>query len=593
MSKKVRLSGLDEKRSFQIRATDFNDEERTVEIAFSSETPYKRWYGTEILLHGLDNILLGRLNNSAAFLFNHQYDKQIGVVVPGTARVDEDKIARCTVRFSKSELNEDAQQCWEELKDGIKSKISVGYKINKYSIDVDEDGEETDTYRITEWEPYEVSLVTVPADDTVGVGRYLEKEEIIKITKEAKQMDEKEVVKNERERIQKIESAFEKFQGNIGSSLRSVKDSYISEGKSYQDFFDYCLEKMDSSKPIEMPKTHLDLSKKDKERYSIRAAIANIVDGRFAGTYEAEVHQEIAKRVGDARNGGFFLPFDLQRASISTATNDTPKGGYLVGTNHLADQYIAPLRNTSVLDKLGARRLTGLTGNIDIPVMLTAATFSFVAEANAASQTLQGFGQKTASPKTGTANTEYTRKLLMQSSPSIDALINEDLNMIAALGVDAAAINGTGLNNQPTGLLATTGIGSVDGSAGISITEILEFRSDIRAANGDRSEMAWAMNPDVEAVLMGTEKASGYPVYIMSEDGKIMGSPSVVSNQIASQNLILGCWNELIICEFGVLEILVNPYNAGGNVKVEMFKDMDVIVRYPSSFSASINVLLT
>jgi len=592
MKKQINLTGLEEKRAFEIRATDFNDEDRTVAIAFSSELPYRRWYGNEILLHGKENVLLERLNNNAAFLMNHEYSKQIGVVVAGSARVDDDKIGRCIVRFSKTELNKDAQQCWEELKEGIKTKVSVGYKINKYSIDVDEAGNETDTYRVTEWEPLEVSIVSVPADDTVGVGRSLDIENI-KITKEVKKMEEKDLVQAERERIQKIEAAYEKFQNNIGGGLKSVKDSYIREGKEYREFFDYCLEKMDTNKPIEMPKTHLDLSTKEKSRYSIRAAITNLIDKRFEGTFEAEVHNEIAKRVGGAKNGGFFLPYDLQRASIGTSIVDTPKGGYLVGTDHLADQYIAPLRNTSVLDKLGARRLTGLTGNIDIPVMVTGATFSFVAEGSPASQSLQAFGQKTASPKTGTANTEYTRKLLMQSSPSIDALINEDLNMIAALGVDAAAINGTGLNNQPTGLLATTGIGSVDGAAGISITEILEFRSDIRAANGDRSEMAWAMNPDVEAVLMGTEKASGYPVYIMSEDGKIMGSPSVVSNQIASQNLILGCWNELIICEFGVLEILVNPYNAGGNVKVELFKDMDVIVRYPSSFSASINVSLT
>jgi HK97 family phage major capsid protein len=150
-------------RSFTvIERSAVNEEERTVEIAFSSDEPYERYFYTEILSHDAKAIMLKRLNNGGALLKDHDTRQQIGVVVPGTAKSDG-HVGRCTVKFSKKQL---AQDEFQDVLDGIRTKISVGYEIHKYEY-----AEKEETLTATLWEPLENSLVAIPADDSVGVGR--------------------------------------------------------------------------------------------------------------------------------------------------------------------------------------------------------------------------------------------------------------------------------------------------------------------------------------------------------------------------------------------------------------------------------------
>ena len=144
-------------------------EARTVELSFSSEIEYRRWFGFEILDHAAGAIRLDRLNDKAAVLWNHNWDDMRGVVEPGTARVDQDRKGRAVVRFSKSD---DGEQLLQDIADGIVTKVSVGYMV--HGIKLQETRGDDDVYLVNDWEPYEISLVSVPADPTVGVGRSLE-----------------------------------------------------------------------------------------------------------------------------------------------------------------------------------------------------------------------------------------------------------------------------------------------------------------------------------------------------------------------------------------------------------------------------------
>lgn len=169
-----------ESRSFELQRDQTNSEERTVEIAFSSEEEYKRWWGIEILGHSRGEIRLERLQNRAPFLADHNTKDQIGVVED--VRLDSDGVARAKVRFSRSARGE---EIFQDVLDGIRSKISVGYIIHDYKSVESRDGEEV--FRVTDWEPYEISVVSVPADDTVGVGRELETEQTTKKEQEMPQ----------------------------------------------------------------------------------------------------------------------------------------------------------------------------------------------------------------------------------------------------------------------------------------------------------------------------------------------------------------------------------------------------------------------
>ena len=149
---------------FEVDRASIDSESRTADLAWCSEIPYERWWGKEVLDCKPKSVRMERLTNKAALLLNHDYDKQIGVVE--TASLDRDKKGRARVRFSKSSLGEEV---FSDVVDGIRTKVSVGYRIHDLVLETKE--EEVSTYRVTDWEPYEISIVSVPADDTVGVGR--------------------------------------------------------------------------------------------------------------------------------------------------------------------------------------------------------------------------------------------------------------------------------------------------------------------------------------------------------------------------------------------------------------------------------------
>jgi HK97 family phage prohead protease len=157
-------------RSAQFDRASVDTENRTVSLSVSSDEPYERYFGTEILSHKSDSVRLGRLKSAGALLFNHDRDAHIGRVL--SASVDGSKL-NVVVKFGKGAL---ASEKFQDVQDGILGEASIGYEIHKMEEDADEK-----SFTATDWEPYECSLVTVPADFSVGVGRAMEREKEIEI----------------------------------------------------------------------------------------------------------------------------------------------------------------------------------------------------------------------------------------------------------------------------------------------------------------------------------------------------------------------------------------------------------------------------
>jgi HK97 family phage major capsid protein/HK97 family phage prohead protease len=142
-----------------------NTEQRTAEFSFSSDIELERWPGViEVLSHAPDAVDMSRLRNGAPLLFNHDVDEYVGVVESAT--IGADRKGRCVVRFSESD---DGEKVWRDVQAGILRNVSVGYRIRE--VKLTEERDNVDVYTVTRWEPYEVSIVTVPADITVGIGR--------------------------------------------------------------------------------------------------------------------------------------------------------------------------------------------------------------------------------------------------------------------------------------------------------------------------------------------------------------------------------------------------------------------------------------
>lgn len=254
-------------RSVSFARETLNSDARTVELSFSSEAPYERYFGQEILDHSPASVRLGRLNDGGAFLCDHNTRDHIGVIEK--AFIGQDRKGRAIVRFGKSAR---AEEVFQDVVDGIRRNCSVSYDVHKMILEKTEG--DMDWYRVTDWEPLEVSLVSVPADVTVGVGRAADNHEH-EITIEIPEKEEKkkmdkckicgadlvngacsacaqkadlerartEEVKQERARVNEILAMARKH------GLDAEAQTYISEGKSVQEFKDLVIAKL-SAGPI-------------------------------------------------------------------------------------------------------------------------------------------------------------------------------------------------------------------------------------------------------------------------------------------------------------------------------------------------------
>lgn len=166
-----RLTDRKDANSPQFRSAPFeraaiNIESRTIEFALASEEPYQRWWGIEVLSHDSAAVRLGRLNDGRhPLLVEHSTRDQVGVIEK--AWIGPDRTLRCTARFGNSER---ACEIFQDVCDGIRSLVSVGYQIHSLKL-VKSDDVDGDTYMVDDWEPFEGSIVAVPADASVGIGR--------------------------------------------------------------------------------------------------------------------------------------------------------------------------------------------------------------------------------------------------------------------------------------------------------------------------------------------------------------------------------------------------------------------------------------
>lgn len=172
---------------------------RTVELSFSSETPYGRWFGDEILCHDEECINLERFSNGlGTVLFNHDRDAVVGHIEKVWI---EDNRGKALVRF---DTDEQSETIFQKVQSGTLQGVSVGYAIYRYEVLEDEDTKSTNgrfngpAYVVTDWEPLEISIVSVPADPTVGVGRSAEEiHTSIDTQEDNTRMDPKEILNNE------------------------------------------------------------------------------------------------------------------------------------------------------------------------------------------------------------------------------------------------------------------------------------------------------------------------------------------------------------------------------------------------------------
>ena len=574
--------------------TTFDEvEDRTYEFPFSSEFPVARYFGNEILSHEEKAADLSRLNDGAPLLFNHNPDRVIGVVEG--ARIDsKGRRGYARVRFSRNPF---AQEVLSDVKDGVLRNVSFGYSIDK----MEERG--SGDFVATAWAPYEVSIVSVPADKTVGIGRALTPTEpaasaapspdplpSMESTTPDLAVVRAEAAEAERSRIAEISALCDKH--NMGEMGRQLVES----GRSIDEARAAVLDKMNiPQEPVNMSAADLGMSEKEARSFSFLRAInylSNPTDraAREAAAFEIEASDAAAAKLG-RQSRGITIPQEVLRRDLNVGA--ATAGGNLVETMLDSGSFIDLLRNASALDQAGATVLTGLTGNVAIPRQSGAATAYWVAESGSPTESQQTVDQVSLVPRTVAAYTDFSRRLMIQSSIDVENMVRNDLAQVIALKIDAAGLYGTGASNEPLGLKNTTGIGTEDfANDAPTFAEVVALESDVATANALLGSPVYLMNAAMRGNLKTTKKDAGSGIFIM-ENGEVNGYRGVLSNQVASNDLWFGNFADLIIGYFSGLDLMVDPYthSTSGTVRVIAMQDCDIAIRHPESFSRGNNTL--
>ena len=588
-------------RSTEIFTRKIDSKARTVELSFSSEAAVTRWFGDEILDHSPTSVRLGRLNGGAALLLDHDPTKQVGVVV--RASIDPDRKGRAIVRFGTSQL---AEEVFRDVVDGIRRLVSVGYRIHEQAKEGTNGGRES--VRVTDWEPYEISLVSIPADDSVGVGRAMQSVPTNsnfenQMTSQTSPIDPAVA---ERSRVTRInEIAADARRSGYTIDEHPAIAGGLSPEQFQERFRAQVVENLMARNTPYTPPPHPAPNRSEQRdigRYSLARAIAGAAEGRLDGI-EREMSDELARSMG-RRPEGFFIPNSVlaQRAGMSVGNDSGAYGGSAVPTQ--LTELLGALRPQLAVANAGATILSGLTGNVAIP-RVAATVASWAAETGTLSEQTPAVDQLTMTPKRLGAFSVLSRQLVAQTGGGVEDFIRRDLLTALAQALDAAAIAGSGASNQPTGILAAAGIGSVAGGTnGLAPTlaNLLALVAAVSNANADQGTTGFLINTKTEAKLRGTARVASTDSEMLLSDGQttLIGRKMHVSNNVPSNlvkgtsgaacsALIFGNFADLVIGQWGGgIDLLVDPYtlSTSGQLRLVAQGYFDILVRRPESFAA-------
>ena len=359
-----------------------------------------------------------------------------------------------------------------------------------------------------------------------------------------------------------------------------------------------------ASKKITVPgadQKQVDMGK-DAGKYSFLKAInaaCDIREGRKASGLEVEISQDIARTmpVNYEAKGGIFIPMTPQNTSLTSGGSTT--GAELVRTQY--GDLIELLRAQSFSTRMGATLLAGLTGPLTFPKQTGAATLYWTGENPGSDVTGSNIttGSVTLSPKTAMATSPVSRQLIVQSTPNAEQLMRNDLGIIAALGIDRAVAHGAGANNEPDGLYHLSNVNATAMGGVPTFGKIVDMATSVANYNALLGNLGFVTTPGMAGKLMQTLVASAAGSKMIWEgthiEGVMAGYKALATNQVSSvlgtgtdeHGILFGNWADIIIGQWGGIEIIVDPFTSAkkGLIEITMHMMVDVIARHAQSFA--------
>ena len=548
-----------------------DNDSTTVLLAFSSETPVTRNIGgqeyNEILLHGTENVLLDRLNSGAALLFNHNMDAHIGTIESAT--IDSDRVGRALVRFSSVGLGAEKYAMVQER---TLQKVSVGYSILDYQIS-------GDNLLITLWEPYEISMVSVPADNEVGIGRALETNtddeqessaeleeinteqesstEITETNAEQESSTETEESINtesepeqdvqDDERINEINAISRAF-----NTADSIRDEAIKSGLSIDGFKRQVMNKKTTIK------------EEIKMEFSLNALMRNMLDGKNTDAQYG-------------KNGVIISNTDFIRAGVTTTTAKD-----IIHTDVLYGSFIDVLRANSVLKNFPVQMYTGLTSEIALPKLSGdfTKTFDFISENGVSPEVDANFESVLMKPRTFTGSVPLSRTVV-KSCPQIEQIVSQAIVAGSAERLETIIMKAV--------VDAAIAAGHVKTITAYDYDSIVEAQGELGDEGVNFGNISAVMSPSTKATLRTTLRGTNTAAVYLFDDGDLCGVPAYDSKVLAGAGdfVILGDFSKLAIAQWGdslELDMDDTTNRNRGSVIARVWADIDFALTNPEAF---------
>lgn len=604
------------KRAALIERSAINEAERTVELAFSSEQMVMQRGELEVLSHAAEDIDLSWITSGRApLLLEHDQEEQIGVVE--SARLDNDGVCRAVVRFSK---NTEADEIFTDVVDGIRQNISVGYVRTARTSEI-RDGIEVAVYK---WRPLEISVVSVPADqsENVGIGRSADinkehAEDSVKAGsfERAGQRQEAELAnssqnetgqranpntnnnKDKKMETQNIDLDAVRSD-SVTTERKRIADitavaqrhgvdalEFITSGKSVDEFRAHVLDSISTKTAVSSVAAsngNIGLTDKEAKQFSLGRAIHAIHTGDWSEAgFELECSRAAAKQAGKLQTtGNIFVPGEyLERAAGANAVTAAGQPS-LVRVNQRG--FMDVLFDNTIAARLGVQYMTGLEGILKLPKITSAATARFVGEGQDGTIDNITSGEVTLSSRTLIGSNELTRSMI-KNNAAIEAALVANLQKSIAVAIDkdvfAKILADADIN---WGTLTT-----------LDFKALRELVKTVEVQNALVDSAKYAFNPIIGNVLSTTEKDSNtVGMYLRADDGSVAGYGSASSNTVGN-NLIFGDFSQVAVGNWGTLELDIDKSQKflSGGILLRAMVDVDTAVLRPEAFSGYKNVI--
>jgi HK97 family phage major capsid protein len=633
-------------RSAQFERGAINKEKRTVEMSASSELPVQRWYGQEILDHSAASVDLTRLRNNGALLVDHDTGDQVGVIESAEIRGGKLQVI---ARFGKGAR---ASEVFGDVEDGIRTLVSIGYRVSEAVLEKQEKDSKTyRATKWMPYEVSFVAIPADPTVG-VGRSEASDDQRIFETVLREPSAERTELPATDMKRSilnDKAEGATggaaAAAAGATGKATEvdnkanrkavleiiaigrqfdceAEADKAIEDGKSLDEFREHVMEKLKKEGKVKPVDTSPDvgMSRAEVKTWSMVRGLNCLANGKPLEGLEKETNEAMERKVGQGTRG-LFIPNEIMhghpddRMALAllfrdifalmgmrngkrdlSATGGGNVGGYTIQTDVLGTSLIELLRNLTVIFDLGARKLGGLQGDVAIPSQSGGATAFWVDENAQTPASNLNFGQIGLVPHRLSAVTILSKRLLAQSSVDVEGTVREDLARVLAIAIDLAGLAGTGNGGQPLGILNTPGVGSVTFGAAATWAKVLDFETQVSNANALLGSLSYVTTPNTRAKWKAATKiaASQYSNFLWEKggapgEGEVNSYRAKATKQIASDKVIFGNFNDLVIADWIGMDVVVDNITVSDKHQVKVIINMlaDAALRHAGSFAVS------